>query len=45
MTKHFCDICGQEFSNYSDIKKYKLKKEELIFGESWWTSLEIHAEC
>ena len=26
MTKEFCDICGREITNYSEVSDFKLKK-------------------
>lgn len=45
MVKHFCDICGREFKNYSEIDKYKIKKEWHSWGESGWDKLEVHQAC
>lgn len=45
MIRNFCDICGREFKNYSEIEHYKIKKEEYCFHESWWSRLDVHREC
>ena len=26
MTKEFCDICGKEITNWSEVIKFKIKK-------------------
>ena len=45
MTKEFCDICGKEITNWSEVSKFKIKKREYSFHESWWERMTVHTKC
>ena len=45
MTKEFCDICGREITNYSEVSDFKIKKMVYSWHESWWARLRVHTRC
>ena len=45
MTKHFCDICGQEIEYPDNASKFKVKKEVYSWHESWWERMFVHNSC
>lgn len=45
MTKEFCDICGREITNYSEVSDFKLKKRVYSWHESWWGRMRVHTRC
>lgn len=45
MTKTFCDICGEEITNWSEASEFKLKKRIYSFYEYWWERTTVHTEC
>ena len=44
MNKTFCDICGRDIQE-SSASRYKIKKLEHSFHESWWERLDVHDKC
>ena len=45
MTKEFCDICGREITNYSEVSDFKIKKRVYSWHEAWWSRLRVHTRC
>ena len=45
MTKEFCDICGREITNYSEVSDFKIKKRVYSWHESWWSRMRVHTRC
>ena len=45
MTKEFCDICGEEITNWSEVSKFKIKKRVYSWHESWWERMTVHTDC
>ena len=45
MTKEFCDICGKEITNWSEVSKFKIKKRVYSWHESWWERMTVHTKC
>ena len=45
MTKEFCDICGREITNYSEVSDFKIKKRVYSWHESWWARMRVHTRC
>ena len=35
MTKHYCDICGKEITDWNNVSEYKIKKRVYSWHESW----------
>ena len=45
MTKHYCDICGKEITDWNNVSEYKIKKRVYSWHESWWEKLVVHNQC
>lgn len=45
MTKTFCDICGEEITNFETSSEFKLKKLTYCWHEHWWERLIVHNKC
>lgn len=45
MTKYFCDICGNEITDFDTTSEFKLKKLEYSWHEHWWSKLIVHNDC
>ena len=45
MVKNFCDICGKEICNSFAATRYKVKKQRIHFGDSWYEKLHVHDDC
>ena len=45
MTKHYCDICGKEITDWNNVSEYKIKKRVYSWHERWWEKLVVHNQC
>ena len=45
MIKEFCDICGEEITDYRNASTYKVKREISNWYDRWWERLCVHDSC